>query len=72
MRSLKTLKAQIAISAFVATVGIILMVAKIYWDSEPGAIPLALVLLGTGWFSFTRVRLRSHRNLSAQANGRSD
>lgn len=71
MQTLKTLKAQVAIAALVAIVGIILMVAKIYWDSEPGAIPLALVLLGTGWFSFARVRIRSLRNLSTQAHTRS-
>jgi len=33
------------------------MSGKIYADSEPGAIPVLLVVLGTGWYLLTRVRV---------------
>lgn len=61
MQSLSALKIQTAISAMVTAVGLVLMAAKIYWDSEPGAIPLALVFLGIGWFFITQIRIRSRR-----------
>jgi hypothetical protein len=41
--------------------GITLMIHMITVDSEPGAIPLLLVMLGTGWFFITLFRTRCHR-----------
>lgn len=37
-------------------IGFVLMIGKIYADSEPGAIPLALVLIGVGWYFIARLR----------------
>jgi hypothetical protein len=36
-------------------------VGKIYADSEPGAIPLMLIVLGSAWYLITRVRARARR-----------
>lgn len=42
------------LSLLILVVGLALMIMKIYADSEPGAIPLALVLVGAIWYSFAR------------------
>lgn len=42
-------------------VGVALMTMMIVEESEPGAIPPLLILLGAGWYLTTRVRARSHR-----------
>lgn len=41
-------------SAIVLAIGLLLMAVKIRADSEPGAIPLALVLVGTAWLVIAR------------------
>jgi hypothetical protein len=51
---------QSRISIIIIAIGLALMVMKIYADSEPGAIPLLLVVLGVGWYVITRFRTRSH------------
>lgn len=40
--------------------GLFLMVFKIVEDSEPGAIPLLFISIGTGWFLLIKYRIRSH------------
>jgi hypothetical protein len=57
-----TATVQTWISAFVLALGLALMAYMIYAESEPGAIPLALVLVGTIWLVVTRVRVRRARN----------
>jgi len=42
------------LSALVVVAGLVLMAIKIHADSEPGAIPLALVLLGLAWHVVAR------------------
>lgn len=59
MKAPGNLKLHVTLSLVVIAVGLALMAFKIYADSEPGAIPLALVLLGTGWYFLTRRRLRA-------------
>jgi hypothetical protein len=39
--------------------GSVLMAIKIHADSEPGGIPILLVLLGGAWLVATRVRSRT-------------
>jgi hypothetical protein len=48
------------LSVVTIAIGFVLMMAKIYADSEPGAIPILLVVLGMGWYFITRVRTQSH------------
>jgi hypothetical protein len=49
------------LSALTVAIGLVLMSGKIYADSEPGAIPILLVVLGTGWYLVVRVRAGSRR-----------
>jgi hypothetical protein len=49
------------LSILILAVGLVLMVGKIYADSEPGAIPLLLIVLGSAWYLITRVRARARR-----------
>jgi len=50
-RRVQTLLAGITVAA-----GLALMIGKIYADSEPGAIPVLIVLLGLGWLFVARAR----------------
>ena len=49
------------LSALTVAVGFVLMAGKIYADSEPGAIPLLLVVLGAGWHLIARAQARPRR-----------
>ena len=40
-------------------IGVVLMAGKIYFDSEPGLIPLLLVGSGIGWYFLARLRRRA-------------
>lgn len=55
------LKVHGLLSMLVIVIGFVLMILKIDADSEPGAIPLLLIVLGVAWHVITRVRVRSHR-----------
>ena len=57
---MKKLKVHTILSAMTIVIGLILMVGKIYADSEPGGIPILLIVFGMGWYFITRVRMRSH------------
>lgn len=59
MKSPGNLRMHATLSLVVLAIGLALMAFKIYADSEPGAIPLALVLLSTGWYFVTRRRMRA-------------
>ncbi len=61
MDTLEKLKVQKILSALTIAIGFVLMSGKIYADSEPGAIPILLVVLGTGWYLLARVRTRPRR-----------
>ena len=61
MHTLERLKVQKVLAALTVAAGLVLMAGKIYADSEPGAIPMLLVVLGTGWYLVTRARTRSPR-----------
>lgn len=60
MNTLEKYKVQKILSMLTIVIGLVLMMGKIYADSEPGAIPLLLVVLGAGWYFITRVRVQSH------------
>ena len=61
MKPLKKLELHKLLSALTIAVGFVLMMAKIYADSEPGAIPILLVVLGVGWYFITQVRIQSQQ-----------
>jgi hypothetical protein len=54
------LEVRTLLPALVTVVGVMLMVAHINADSEPGAIPLILILIGIGWLFVSRTRKRRH------------
>ncbi len=47
---------QSRLSAITIVIGLALMIFKIYSDSEPGLIPLVLVIGGIAWYVVTRLR----------------
>ena len=49
MNTREKLKVHKVLSALTIAIGFVLMLGKIYADSEPGAIPILLVVLGMGW-----------------------
>ena len=51
---------QTLLSAPTIAIGVVLMAYMIAVESEPGALPLLLVVLGLGWYVIARVRPRSH------------
>ncbi len=61
MDTLEKLKLHKVLSTLSVVVGLVLMAGKIYADSEPGAIPMLLVVLGAGWYLLTRARTRPRR-----------
>ena len=65
MSTLEKLRVHKVLSVLTLGIGLVLMIGMMYWESEPGAIPLLLVLLGTGWYFITRARVRSHRKRSS-------
>ena len=48
------------LSVLTIVLGIALLVFMIIVENEPGAIPLLLIVIGTGWHFLTRYRLRSN------------
>ncbi len=53
------LKMQKQISVIIIVIGIALMIMQITLESEPGAIPLLLIISGSVWHFITRARIRS-------------
>ncbi len=51
----KKLTLGLLLPLFFLTIGLLLLVGKIYADNEPGAIPLLLILGSGGWMFFNRV-----------------
>jgi flagellar biogenesis protein FliO len=55
----KIAKVQNLLAILILVTGLLLVVMKLSADSEPGAIPLLLILVGTGWYTLKRFQLRS-------------
>ena len=49
------------LSALTILIGVALMIMMIVEEDEFGALPLALIVFGTGWLLITRRRARSSR-----------
>jgi nicotinamide riboside transporter PnuC len=48
------------LAVLITGIGLVLMVRQMYFDSEPGAISLLLIISGIAWFLITRARSRSN------------
>lgn len=59
INTFENLKLHKLISALVIVMGCMLMIYMIVVEDEPGAIPLLLIVAGTGWYFITRNRIRS-------------
>lgn len=57
----KKIKMQSIFAVITVVIGILLMIMKIYEDSEPGAIPLLLIFCGIGLYFIKRTRFRSQQ-----------
>jgi hypothetical protein len=55
----KKLNVQLLLSVLIIVAGAVLMTIKIVADSEPGLIPLVLVVGGIAWFFVARTRTRA-------------
>ncbi len=60
MNTLEKLRVHKMLSALTIAIGLVLLIYMITVESEPGAIPLLLIVLGTGWHFITRARTQSH------------
>ena len=55
----RKLRLHTRLSVLTIVIGVALMIMMIVVEDEPGAIPLLLIVLGTGWFFVTRFLVRS-------------
>ena len=58
---MKKRKIYALLSALTVLIGAMLMAYMIYVESEPGAIPLLLIVFGIGWYLAAQYRFRRHR-----------
>jgi uncharacterized membrane-anchored protein len=52
-------KVHVLLPALTVLIGGVLLTYMVSVESEPGAIPLLLIALGSGWYFLTRYRFRS-------------
>ncbi len=57
----KKFKIHHQLSIVTTLIGILLMSFMVIVEDEPGALPLALIIIGTGWYFFTRSKLRAQQ-----------
>ena len=50
------------VAVLIIIVGFVPMIGKMVADSEPGGIPILLILVATGWSFIQRIRSRSHQS----------
>lgn len=55
----KKLKMHFLLSVLTIIFGVSLLIFMIVVEDEPGAVPLLLIVAGTGWYFITRYRIRS-------------
>lgn len=55
----KKLKMYKLLSLLTIFIGLALLTFMIVVEDEPGALPLVLIVIGTGWYFFTRSKIRS-------------
>lgn len=49
------------LSLLTTFIGLTLVTFMIVIEGEPGALPLALILIGTAWYFFNRSKIRSEQ-----------
>ncbi len=54
----KKFRMQKLISVLITVIGVSLMAFMVIVEDEPGAIPLLLIVAGTGWYFITCYRIR--------------
>ncbi|MEX0608884.1 MAG: hypothetical protein WD016_11055 [Balneolaceae bacterium] len=57
--SIQKLKIQRTISILITVMGISLLIFMITVEDEPGAIPLAMIVIGSVWYFITKSKIRS-------------
>ncbi|HST57783.1 MAG TPA: hypothetical protein VLK84_03775 [Longimicrobium sp.] len=57
----RKLKMHQRLSMLMIGIGLVLVIFMIRTESEPGALPLLLVVVGTAWHVITWRRMRAHR-----------
>jgi len=55
----KKLKMHSLLSVLTLVMGVALLIFMIVVEDEPGAIPLLLIVVGTGWYFINQNRIRS-------------
>lgn len=60
MHTSKNLKTHTLLSVLTILIGFVLLIYMIVVEDEPGAIPLILVVCGTGWLLYARFGTRPH------------
>lgn len=55
----KKLKMHKLLALLTIFIGLALVTFMVVVEDEPGALPLALTVIGTGWYFVTRSRIRS-------------
>ncbi len=60
MANINRLKTQVRLSLGILVVGLVLMTYMITVESEPGALPLLLVIVGIAAYFISRYRLGKH------------
>lgn len=55
----KKLKMYKLLSLLTIFIGLASLTFMIVVEDEPGALPLVLIVTGTGWYFFTRLKIRS-------------
>ncbi len=58
---IKKLKRHKLISILMIVIGIALMTFMVIVEDEPGAIPLLLIVMGTGWYFVTRSKMKAQK-----------
>lgn len=58
---LKKLRIHKLFSLLTILLGFVLVTFMVVVEDEPGALPLALILAGTGWYFITRTKLSSQK-----------